>query len=277
MTAIAAILPEELVPITNAVEAFCKAEVIGRHEKHHDLLNDPRNTFRLDGRLEDAVIEHIRAVRMASAKAGFFNVSVPASLGGADLGMIAYYTLIEHVYRLCGPHNWLCDFVISHWAFGPSAVLSAVTEEARAQILPGMMAGEKMMCFGMSEPGAGSDAAMLQTRAVPDGNGWKISGRKIWTTHIPIADYCIVFAQTDPERAAKKQAGSARSWCRPPRPESRWKASSACMAISAAMRALRCSMRSRLSHGSWSGSCTTALRSVCWAFLWAGFTTQRAR
>ncbi len=207
MTAIAAILPEELVPITYAVEAFCKAEVIGRHEKHHDLLNDPRNTFRLDGRLEDAVVEHIRAVRMASAKAGFFNVSVPASLGGADLGMIAYYTLIEHVYRLCGPHNWLCDFVISHWAFGPSAVLSAVTEEARAQILPGMMAGEKMMCFGMSEPGAGSDAAMLQTRAVPDGDGWKISGRKIWTTHIPIADYCIVFAQTDPELAAKKRGG----------------------------------------------------------------------
>jgi acyl-CoA dehydrogenase len=207
MPAIAASLPEELGPITDAVAAFCRAEVIARHEKHHDLLNDPRNTYRPDGRMADETVEQIRAVRMASAKAGFFNVSVPKSLGGSEMGMIAYYTLIEHVYRLCGPHHWLCDFVISHWAFGPSAVLTAITPEARERILPGMMAGETMMCFGMSEPGAGSDAAMLKTRATRTDKGWRINGRKIWTTHIPIADYCIVFAQTDPERAAKKQGG----------------------------------------------------------------------
>jgi alkylation response protein AidB-like acyl-CoA dehydrogenase len=207
MPAIAAEIPEELVQITSAVEAFCKVEVIARHAQHHSLLNNPRNTYREDGSLSDEAIEQIRAVRMASAKAGFFNVSTPKSLGGSELGMIAYYTLIEAVYRLCGPHHWLCDFVISHWAFGPSEVLSAVTDEARENILPGMMAGETMMCFGMSEPGAGSDAAMLQTKAVPTDTGWKISGRKIWTTHVPIADYCIVFAQTDPERAAQKKGG----------------------------------------------------------------------
>ena len=207
MAAIAANLPEELGPIAQSVEAFCRAEVIARHEKHHELLNNPRNTYRPDGRMVDEAVAHIRAVRMASAKAGFFNVSTPESLGGAGLGMIAYYTLIELVYRLCGPHNWLCDFVISHWAFGPSAVLSQITPEARARILPGLMAGETMMCFGMSEPGAGSDAAMLKTRAEPNGEGWKISGRKIWTTHIPIADYCVVFAQTDPARAARKAGG----------------------------------------------------------------------
>ena len=83
MPAIAAQLPEELTQIADAVTAFCQQEVIARHEKHHDLLNNPRNTFRPDGRLEDAAIEHIRAVRMASAKAGFFNVSVPKALGGS--------------------------------------------------------------------------------------------------------------------------------------------------------------------------------------------------
>jgi len=207
MAAIASALPEDLVAIADAVEAFCRAEVIQRHEKHHDLLNDPRRTYREDGRLTDAAVEHIRAVRMASAKAGFFNASTPESLGGAGLGMIAYYTLIERVYRLCGPHNWLCDFVVSHWAFGPSAVLTKITDRAREDVLPGLMAGETMLCFGMSEPGAGSDAAMLKTRATPDGDGWRINGRKIWTTHIPIADYCVVFAQTDPERAARKQGG----------------------------------------------------------------------
>lgn len=207
MTAIAAELPEELAQISDSVEAFCRAEVITRHEKHHELLNDPRRTYREDGRFVDEVIGHIRDVRMASAKAGFYNVSVPESLGGAGLGMIAYYTLIERIYRLCGAHNWLCDFVVSHWAFGPSAVLSQVTDEAKERILAGMMRGETIMCFGMSEPGAGSDAAMLKTRAVKQGDNWRISGRKIWTTHIPIAEYCIVFAQTDPERAAKKQGG----------------------------------------------------------------------
>ncbi len=207
MTAIAAELPEELAQISDSVEAFCRAEVITRHEKHHELLNDPRRTYREDGRFVDEVIGHIRDVRMASAKAGFYNVSVPESLGGAGLGMIAYYTLIERIYRLCGAHNWLCDFVVSHWAFGPSAVLSQVTDEAKERILAGMMRGETIMCFGMSEPGAGSDAAMLKTRAVKRGDNWRISGRKIWTTHIPIAEYCIVFAQTDPERAAKKQGG----------------------------------------------------------------------
>ena len=207
MAAIAFDIPDDLQQISRAVDAFCRTEVIARHEKHHDLLNDPRNTFRPDGRLEDAAVEQIRAVRQASAKAGFFNVSVPESLGGAGLGMLAYYTLIEQVYRLCGPHNWLCDYVVSHWAFGPSAVLTAITDEAREHVLPDMLAGRTMLCFGMSEPGAGSDAAMLQTRAVPTETGWKISGRKIWTTHIPIADYCVVFAQTDPARAAKKQGG----------------------------------------------------------------------
>ncbi|MBT5108768.1 MAG: acyl-CoA dehydrogenase family protein [Rhodospirillaceae bacterium] len=207
MAAIAEKIPEELEQIGDAVEAFCRAEVIARHQTNHALLNDPRNTYREDGRFVDDVIAQIKAVRMASAKAGFYNVSVPEDLGGAGFGMLAYYTLLERIYRVCGAHNWLCDFVVSHWAFGPSPVLSQVTERAKSEILNGMIAGETIMCFGMSEPGAGSDAAMLKTRAVKSGEGWKISGRKIWTTHIPIADYCIVFAITDPDRAAKKAGG----------------------------------------------------------------------
>ena len=53
------------------------------------------------------------------------------------------------------------------------------------------------MCFGLTEPDAGSDASRLQTKAVPDGQGWRISGRKIWTTNAPIADYCVVFAKME--------------------------------------------------------------------------------
>jgi acyl-CoA dehydrogenase len=70
-----------------------------------------------------------------------------------------------------------------------------------------MNAGDASMCFGLSEPGAGSDAAALATRAVPHGDGWKISGRKIWTTNAPVADYCIVFAQTNPSLANARKGG----------------------------------------------------------------------
>jgi acyl-CoA dehydrogenase len=86
-------------------------------------------------------------------------------------------------------------------------VLSQTTEQARERVLGPMMAGETMMCFGMSEPDAGSDAAMLRTKAEPDGDGWRISGRKIWTTHVPIAEWMIVLAITDPDAAAARRGG----------------------------------------------------------------------
>jgi acyl-CoA dehydrogenase len=63
------------------------------------------------------------------------------------------------------------------------------------------------MCFGLSEPGAGSDATMIETRAAADGDGWRITGRKMWTTNVTFADWIIVFAVTDPARAAAKRGG----------------------------------------------------------------------
>jgi len=96
---------------------------------------------------------------------------------------------------------------ISHRAFGPSRLLERVTDEARKRILEPMNAGTASMCFGLSEPGAGSDAAALTTRAVPNGDGCKISGRKIWTTNAPLAEYCIVFAVTHPALASERNGG----------------------------------------------------------------------
>ncbi len=207
MSATAFPVPEEISAIADATESFCRREVIARHEAHRALLDEPRRLYREDGRLADEAIEHIRAVRVASARDGFYNVSVPEGLGGAGLGMLAYYVLLERIYHLCGPRHWLCDFVVSHWAFGPSPVLEQLSPRAREECLPGLLSGRDIMCFGMSEPSAGSDAAMLKTRAEPDGAGWRLTGRKIWTTHVPIARYMLVFAITDPARAARKEGG----------------------------------------------------------------------
>ena len=207
MSSIAFEIPEDIRGLCEGLEGFLKAEVFTRHEKHHDLLSNGRNTYDENGRYVEEVIELIREVRMASAKAGYFNMCVPEEMGGSGLGMLAYYVAWEHAYRTAGPHNWLAMYAISHWAFGPSRLLERITDQARSEILDVMVAGRTSMCFGMSEPGAGSDAAAMTTRATPDGNGWRINGRKIWTTNSPIAEYCIIFAQTDPEAAAARKGG----------------------------------------------------------------------
>jgi len=113
----------------------------------------------------------------------------------------------EQIFHMCGGHYWLGTYVISHWALGPSQVLLEVSREAREEILPAMLTGEKSICFGLSEPGAGSDAAMLQARATPEGDGWRLNGRKIWITNAPYADYAIIFAITDPDRAGRRKGG----------------------------------------------------------------------
>ena len=207
MTAIAFDIPAEIAQVVAGIERFLRAEVLPRHQKHADLLDDPRRRYRDDGLYVSEVVELIRQVRMTSAEAGYFNLCVPPSLGGSGQGYLAYYVAWEAINRLCGPHHWLGTYVLSHWAFGPSAVLEQVTPEARERMLPGLVSGRQSMSFGLSEPGAGSDATMIQTRAVPDGDGWRISGRKMWTSNITFADWIIAFAVTDPARAAAKRGG----------------------------------------------------------------------
>jgi acyl-CoA dehydrogenase len=207
VTAIAFDIAADITRIVAGLERFLRAEVITRHEKHADLLDEPRRRYATDGRYAPEVVELIREVRMASAAAGYFNLCVPESLGGLGQGYLAYYVCWEAINRLCGPHHWLGTFALSHWAFGPSPVLSEVTPEARARILGPLMEGRQSMCFGLSEPGAGSDVARIQTRAVPDGDGWRITGRKMWTSNVTFADWIITFAVTDPDRAAAKGGG----------------------------------------------------------------------
>lgn len=207
MSAIAFELPQDVRAARDGLAAFARAEILPRHEKNRDLFENPRRLYREDGRFSDELLALIRDVRRAAAKAGFYAMCVPESLGGGGLGHLAYYVGWEELFRLCGPQNWLMLYAISHWAFGPSRLLEKVTPQARERILAPMMAGEASMCFGLSEPEAGSDAAALSSRAVPDGDGWRISGRKIWTSNAPVADYCIVFAITDPERASARKGG----------------------------------------------------------------------
>jgi acyl-CoA dehydrogenase len=206
-SAVALELPADLRGILADLESFLHREVLARHEAHAELFENARALYDDDGRYSDRVRRLIREVRMASAAAGFFNLSVPTGMGGRGYGYLAYYTAWEVINRICGPANWLGTFALSHWAFGPSRVLEQVTEEAASRILPGLMSGESSMCFGLSEPDAGSDAANLKTRAEPDGDGWRLHGRKVWTTNVTFADWMVVFAVTEPALAGARRGG----------------------------------------------------------------------
>ncbi|MXW02446.1 MAG: acyl-CoA dehydrogenase [Holophagales bacterium] len=196
MTAIAEPLPPDIEDFRDRVLDFAEREVLPRHQGRPDVLDDPRGRYDKSGRLRPEVVELIREVRMASASAGLFTACVPEELGGGGHGHLAYYAGWQALFHRFGPRPWLLQHVMAHWAFGPSRLLSQLTERARERFLPGLMDGSKIMCFGLSEPGAGSDLSALATRAERDGDGWRIIGRKIWTTHGPIADYCVLFART---------------------------------------------------------------------------------
>jgi alkylation response protein AidB-like acyl-CoA dehydrogenase len=195
--AIAFEIPEDIATARDGLLDFAKAEILPRHAKNRELFEDHRRYYAESGRLSDEALAIISEVRMASAKAGFYQMCVPEHLGGGGFGFLAYFVCWEALFHLCGPLNSTSVFALAHWCFGPSRLLEKLSDRARKEFLAPLMDGSKSMCFGLSEPGAGSDASMISTRAERDGDGWLISGRKIWTSNSPVADFCVIFAVTD--------------------------------------------------------------------------------
>ena len=207
MTTIAYEYPEEVVALKEGIAAFIRAEVIPRHEKHSALLTDLRRKYTAEGAYTPGVLALIKEIRVASAKAGYYAMSAPGDLGGGGLGYLAYMVAWEQIYHQCGAHYWLGHYAVSHWAKGPSPVLKGMTPQLKGEALAPLVSGEHSMCFALSEPGAGSDAAMIKTRAERDGDGWRLTGSKIWITNSPYAEWAVIFAVTNPELAAKRKGG----------------------------------------------------------------------
>ena len=86
---------------------------------------------------------------------------------------------------------------------GSYPILQAGSPAQHDRWLPGVVSGETVAAFALSEPNAGSDAAALSLRAEPDGDGWRLSGEKIWISNAPEADVYSVFARTTPDTRAR--------------------------------------------------------------------------
>lgn len=119
----------------------------------------------------------------------------PAEYGGADLSTEEYVVLLEEMSRI--------DARIPLTGMGVSMIgptlLEYGTPEQKAEHLPRIASGEIRWCQGYSEPGAGSDLASLQTRAVEDGDNFIINGQKIWTTLAQHADWIFCLVRTNPD------------------------------------------------------------------------------
>jgi alkylation response protein AidB-like acyl-CoA dehydrogenase len=128
---------------------------------------------------------------------GYLGVGIPEDEGGSGGDMVMRCLLIEEIGRVnCG----FAAALLGHVGLATIPLIKYGTPEQKARYLRPALAGEKLGCFGLSEPNAGSDAASLRTTAVRDGDAYVVNGSKIFITNGTIADYCMLAAYTDRSR-----------------------------------------------------------------------------
>ncbi len=142
---------------------------------------------------ENAEVPRELIARMGAL--GFMGTFVPERYGGSGLDRLAYVLVVEEINRACASTGVI---LCSHASLAVAPILRYGTESQKERWLPGMASGERIGCFALSEPAAGSDAAAMRTSARRDGDEWVLSGTKNFITNGGIADLCVVFAQTDP-------------------------------------------------------------------------------
>jgi acyl-CoA dehydrogenase len=202
-------VPEEARETAHGLIQFIDRYVIPLEEEHDDLLGTERARYDETGRLRPEVLELRKQVRIESAKAGFYTMFGDPELGGGGLSETALVHVQEELTRHCGPHRPLIheNVVPSVFTNGLSPLLLHLRPEVRAKYIDGIGSGEKTFCFGLSEPDAGSDVQRIRTKAVRDGDEWVINGTKQWISNAPYADYCVLFAVTDPEANKARRGG----------------------------------------------------------------------
>jgi acyl-CoA dehydrogenase family protein 9 len=134
---------------------------------------------------------------------GLFGLSIPEAYGGLGLSVTAYARAMQ---ELGSVDSSLAVTLAGHQSIGCKGVMLYGTEEQKQRYLGRLASGELVAAFALTEPGSGSDAASIKTRAVRQADGsFVLNGSKIWITNGGIADFFTVFAQTEVERDGAKK------------------------------------------------------------------------
>ena len=163
-------------------------------EKEHELVRQlakefAENEIKPTAEEVDETGEFPMEIYQKMAKAGFLGIKIPKAYGGSGGDHRSYAIVMEELAKASG--------VSTIWISSPNSLQSTPilrdgTEEQKEKYLRPMVTGEKLFAFGLTEPGAGSDAASILT-----------NGRKTFITGAPVSDYVIVFAKTNPELGVK--------------------------------------------------------------------------
>jgi alkylation response protein AidB-like acyl-CoA dehydrogenase len=140
-----------------------------------------------------------QAFRKKLAGRGWLTMGWPKDFGGAGASYMTQTVYMEEMSAAGAPGAY--DQGV--WLAGPAIMMHGSSEQ-QARWLPGMRTADVHWCQLFSEPGAGSDLASLQTRAVRDGDEYVVNGQKVWTTFAHVARYGILLARTDPDAEAHR-------------------------------------------------------------------------
>ncbi len=175
-------LTEEQKLLQRTVREFAEAEVKPLAAQIDETGQFPQETFR------------------KAAALGLTGVAFPEELGGAGFDHVAYTIVIEEISRVCASTGVILSVQNSLYC---DPIYRYGTEEQKRRLLTPFLRGEKIGCYALTEPQAGSNAAALATRAVRQGDRYIVNGTKAWITNGGVADAAIVYVNTDPARGEK--------------------------------------------------------------------------
>ncbi len=135
------------------------------------------------------------------ANRGWIAPAWPKEYGGAGMTVMEQFIFSQEMSLSGAPRGG--NFGIGTGWAGPTIILHG-SDEQKSTYLPGIVKGDEVWCQGFSEPGAGSDLAAVQTRAVKDGDDYVVNGQKIWTSGAHVAKYMILLARSDPDAPKHK-------------------------------------------------------------------------
>src|SRR5512145_3328471 len=168
-------LPEELGEVRNLARNFADKEIAPAAAK-----DDREHIFRKD-------------LLLKMGELGFYGCMIPEEFGGNGLGFLAHTLISEEIARV---HSAIRVYL--NMQAGPAVTLFEFgNEEQKRKHLPGLLSGEIVGLFAITEPDAGSDVAAMKTTAERDGDRYLLNGTKIWITNATVADAGVVFAHTD--------------------------------------------------------------------------------